>query len=179
MSISPIRIQNTYDVSRMKTLIDLSGHYDNYRLDFRLSSNAPFSAVVLSQSTLDTTEDANLDFVYVESELEGEVVSDTQVTEPYYLILKSAKPCKVNVTFQFTELPREKPQHVTEPSDVYVAPHAPQPSTFTSIHVFYIILLLFAIAVGYLVYKSQTTKPPTLLQYYRECVEGCKIPPTK
>ena len=177
MSNSPIQIQNKYNVSRMKTLIDLSGNYENYKLAFRLQSNSPFYALVLSQSTLDTTEDADLDFVYVENELEGEVISDHKVTEPYYLILKSSKPCDVNVTFHFTELPpspERRPSIREDDMPTAYAPVRESHKSSYSMYVFYILLVLFIIAVVYMWRAGNSRPPATLLNYYNQCVDDCK-----
>ena len=179
MSKSPIHIKNAYNVSRVKTLIDLSNDIPNYKLSFRLHSDSPFSALVLSQTTLDSVEDSKLEYVHVDSVLEGEVISDHNVTEPYYLILKSSTPCSVNVTFEISELvsPSEECDPPVSDSKPDYRVQVPRQTKYYNTYAFYLILLLFFGLSVYVWWAKKSCKSKeTLLSYYTLCMQQAGKP---
>lgn len=97
----------TYNVNRMKQLIDLNGDSINFDIHFKVYSTdkKPFDLVVVDQATLDNTP--ILPYQKVETgEIEGQVVQDKNVFQSHYIVLKSDEPCTCVVETFKKELPK-------------------------------------------------------------------------
>jgi hypothetical protein len=97
----------TYNVNRMKQLIDLNGDSINFDIHFKVYSTdkKPFDLVVVDQATLDNTP--ILPYQKVETgEIEGQVVQDKNVFQSNYIVLKSDEPCTCVVETFKKELPK-------------------------------------------------------------------------
>jgi hypothetical protein len=97
----------TYNVNRMKQLIDLNGDSINYEINFRVYSQdrKPFDLVTVSQSELDNNP--ILQYQKVEAgEIEGQVVQNKNIFQSQYLVLKSDEPRVCVVEIQKKELPK-------------------------------------------------------------------------
>jgi hypothetical protein len=103
MSDKTIITKNVYSISKIKKLIDLNHNMINFKVRFILTSNQPFYALIVDQDTLDTTD--NLQYKYVEDRLSGEIISDKNTYQNYYIILKSDKPTNVDVELHTIHLP--------------------------------------------------------------------------
>lgn len=96
--------QKTYSLTSKPQLVDLNGDATNFDLSFSATSTKGqnFFAVVLDQSTLDTGEEPQYRLTEGGT-ISANVVSESGVTEDYYLMLKSDKePCEVLVTITIT-----------------------------------------------------------------------------
>ena len=117
-------VSNTkvYSVSKTKQLIDLNGKLKNFHLKFKVSAGKPFDVLVVDQSTLDQKPD--LDYITVDSMLDGEVHADKNVYQNYYMILKAQEPVEVSVELDLEPLPdfidssgKEGQEHSTHAKD--------------------------------------------------------------
>lgn len=95
----------TYNVNNIKKLIDLNGDVTNFDLNFTAQSKnlEPFEAIVVDQSALDANE--NLEYKKVsDGIISGNVRSDKNIYQNYYLLLKSENPCDIEVSIDLNEL---------------------------------------------------------------------------
>ena len=102
-----------------KQLIDLNGASTNFDLTFTATSpeNAEFHALVVDQNTLDKIPHENLEFKRASGSISGNIVSDKNIYQNYFLCLKSDKPCDVEVIINKKEIqpkqghPQNHPQN--------------------------------------------------------------------
>jgi hypothetical protein len=107
--------KHTVTCNQIKQLIDLNGDSVNFELSFRAvsSGNAPFDVLVVDQETLDS----NPDLPYKNADtgtISGSIVSDKNVHQNYFLILKSDKPCQVTCDINIKEIPPAPPLHAPQ-----------------------------------------------------------------
>lgn len=101
-----------------KQLIDLNGSSTNFDLTFTATSqdNSDFHALVIDQKTLDTVSHDSLEFKRANGSISGNIVSDKNAYQNYFLCLKSDKPCNVEVIINKKEIhpkpPPPPPQQV-------------------------------------------------------------------
>jgi hypothetical protein len=94
-----------YQLSKMKQLIDLNGEKVNFNLNFeaRSKDKKPFQAIVINQKALDSDE--KIEYKEVEDgEITGNIISDKNVYQSYFLILKAKEPCECEVTIDIEEI---------------------------------------------------------------------------
>jgi hypothetical protein len=97
--------KQTVQVNKIKQLIDLNGDKTNFDLSFqvRSSNNEPFDALVVSQTQLDSG--ADLDYKNVTNGfISGNIVSDKNVYQNYFLLLKSNNPVQCEVELSIKEI---------------------------------------------------------------------------
>lgn len=154
----------SYSVSKKLQLIDINHDMINFRVRFQLSSDKPFYALIVDQETLDNTDMKQIDFHYVQDSLSGEVVSDKNTYQNYYILLKSDEPTDVLVQLFTTPLPDfikqaedEEEVRVVEESPAH--PHTESSSTTELIPDKYnyfsfknIIMYIFVISVLFSLY---------------------------
>lgn len=100
--------RKTYSISKIKKLIDVNNDMINFKLNFNIvahDTTNPFSALIVNQSTLDNTEQGNLEYKLVHGSLSGEVIADKNVYQNYFIILKADVPMDVDVELQTLRLP--------------------------------------------------------------------------
>lgn len=98
-------VKNTYTISKIQQLVDLNTDLVNFKINFKIYSlqNLPFEALIVNQSTLDTEE--NIQFKKVQGSLTGEIISDKNMFQNYFLIMKSETPMAVEVELDIEKLP--------------------------------------------------------------------------
>lgn len=98
--------KNTYTLNTIKQLIDLNGDSTNFDLSFTVTcqDETPFDLLVVDQTTLDNNPD--LEYKQANKTISGSIVADKNVYQNYFLILKSATPCVVDVELTKKELPK-------------------------------------------------------------------------
>jgi hypothetical protein len=96
-----------------KQLIDLNGTSTNFDLTFTATSseNSDFHALVVDQNTLDKVPHDSLEFKRASGSISGNIVSDKNVYQNYFLCLKSDKPCQVEVVINKKEIQPKQPQY--------------------------------------------------------------------
>ncbi len=157
----------TYSISNKIQLIDLNHDMINFRVEFLLSSSNPFYALIIDQHTLDNTEIQNIEFRRVETSLSGEVVSDKNIYQNYYIILKSEQPTDVNIQLHTTPLPdfipppehpiQQQPPPVQQQPPPIVRPTVPVSKSYLqNKYVRYGILLLLVCLILYYLYSKKT-----------------------
>lgn len=148
-----------YQIDNIKKLIDLNGELVNFELVFKLNSkeNAEYDAVVVDQTTLDSGE---LEYKKVRGSLAGKVVSDKNVYQNYFLILKSDKPCSVDVEIDIKEIPPST-QEVMEFENSIIEPqqetekvgNIKQETANSNNNVKTILIVAGVLIIGYIGYK--------------------------
>lgn len=93
-----------YNLSNIKQLIDLNGDIVNFTLSFEVvsKSNKPFDALVVTQEMLDSGEE--LQYQRAEGSINGQITSDKDVYNNYFLILKSDEPNECDVSIELIEI---------------------------------------------------------------------------
>ena len=137
-------MSTTYKVSKQNQLIDLNGTMVNFNLTFTATSanNLPFEAVVMDQAGLDTNP--NIDFKQVtDGTISGNIISDKNVYQNFFLVLKAPQETSINVTIDIKPLP-PRPQ---------LSPPPASPPKSSSINWKYILIFFAILCTGYLVWK--------------------------
>lgn len=114
-----------YNITNRQTLVDLNGDSINFKLDFQVSSkdNKEFEMLVITQATLDSGKP--IEYKKVQGSMAGNMLSDKNVYQNYYLILRAQQPTEVTVELNFEKLPDNIPK------DQQYTPHShPQPESF-------------------------------------------------
>lgn len=100
------RVQETYVLSKIQQLVDLNNDVTNFNLTFNATTKdgTPFDVVVVDQTILDSGEP--LEFRQATNgTISGNIVSDKNVYQNYFLALKSDKECECDVTVTLQEIP--------------------------------------------------------------------------
>jgi flagellar biosynthesis GTPase FlhF len=99
--------KKVYTTSNVQQLIDLNEDLTNFKLKFTLSSKngKEFDMVIADQYTIDNTPN-DLDFKRVKNTISGTIVSDKNVFQNHFLILKSVgeNPAEVEVIINKKEI---------------------------------------------------------------------------
>jgi hypothetical protein len=66
--------------------------------------DTPFKMLVIDQTTLDNNSD-NLEYKEVTNSISGNIISDKNIYQNYFLIIKADKECKVDVELDKKDLP--------------------------------------------------------------------------
>jgi hypothetical protein len=108
-------LSKQYKVSNQRQLIDLNGQSINFDLNFNVESvnGEEFEILVVDQTTLDSNN--NLQYKKVtEGQMSGNVKSDKNIYQNYFLILKSDKDCDVIVNIMKTDLPLRQEENLQQ-----------------------------------------------------------------
>ena len=100
-----------YNVNSIRQLIDLNGEATNFEIEFKAScadSSKEFEILVIDQTTLDS--EGSPEYKKVKNSLSGRIVSDKNVYQNYFLVLRSEQPCEVEVELNFNKLQDHIPQ---------------------------------------------------------------------
>jgi hypothetical protein len=143
-----------------KHLIDLNGASTNFDLTFTATSpeNSDFHALVIDQKTLDTVPHDSLEFKKANGSISGNIVSDKNVYQNYFLCLKSDKPCQVEVSINKKEiqpkLPPPPPQQVNAIAPQRVK-HVDPPSSTNWKPILIIIVIIIGGGMCYYMYVNK------------------------
>lgn len=120
-----MQITKTVPVSQRKQLIDLNGETVNFNITFTATSknSEPFEIIVVDQDTLD--KEPELEFKKVNGSISGNIISDKDVYQNYYICLKATNPCNVDVVVDKKEIDPVKPSPNVQPKKVL--PHIKPP----------------------------------------------------
>jgi len=175
-------ISGTYKVNQQKQLVDLNGQSVNFDLNFQaVSTNGePFEILVVDQATLDSHN--NLQYkIAEEGKISGNVLSDKNIYQNYFLVLKSDNECEVKITIDKKEIKpiiqfEEKYQpplnnnYIYPPTTQQLVPVQPTPKTGGSSWkiIIFIIFLLCGIGVGYYFYQKKVKNNDILVFHSRK-----------
>ena len=167
-------ISGTYKVNQQKQLIDLNGQSVNFELNFQVVSKngEPFEILVVDQATLDSHN--NLQYKMAEEgKISGNVVSDKNIYQNYFLVIKSDNECEVQITIDKKEIKSQNKFQVQEqfqqPNNNYVYQQPPIQNTQQIVPVqksskssgtpwkiiLFVIFLLCGIGIGYYFYQKK------------------------
>ena len=96
--------KKTISVTNRQQLVDLNGETTNFDLTFTAVSRnrEPFDVLVVDQTTLDNNP--NLEFKRANGTISGNIISDKNIYQNYFLCLKADKPCEVDVMIEKKEV---------------------------------------------------------------------------
>ena len=140
----------TYKLSNMRQLIDLNGDLTNFDLRFNAKSKnkANFYALIVDQTTLDSSPE--LEYKQAEGEISGNLISDKNVYQNYFLVLKSDKPCDCEVIIDIKQI---EPKLDNEPlQQIPQEPSKPQ-STSSKMNWKVIIVAVLVVCGLFYLYK--------------------------
>lgn len=91
-----------------KQLVDLNGDKVNFNLTFEVKTQngEPFQVVVVTQSILDSENEVPIEYKDAkDGYISGNIVSDKNKYENYFLLLKADKPTECTVTINLQDAP--------------------------------------------------------------------------
>ena len=96
---------STYKLTNIKQLIDLNKDKINFELDFQVESlnGIHFDALVVTQEMLDS--ETQLVYQKAEGFISGKIISDKNIYQNYFLLLKSNEPVECKVSISIKEIP--------------------------------------------------------------------------
>ena len=111
--------KKTYNLSKIKQLIDLNGDSTNFDIQFRVKekNNKPFDILVVDQTTLDNSPD--LQYKKANGQMSGSMIQDKNVYQNYFIVLKADEPCECDVEIIKKELPKTRSQASSSSSSGY------------------------------------------------------------
>ena len=95
----------TYNLNNHKQLIDLNGDTINFDITFTVTAsdeNSTFDVLVVDQTTLDNNPE--LEYKKATGAISGNLISDKNIYQNYFLILKAENPCSVTVEIDKKEI---------------------------------------------------------------------------
>lgn len=125
-------VKKSVTVTNRQQLVDLNGEMTNFDLTFTATSrnNESFEILVVDQTTLDNNP--NLEYKRANGTISGNIVSDKNLYQNYFLCIKAEQPCEVDIVIdkkeiapktESTSLPGTNPNM----SSNKVLPHATTP----------------------------------------------------
>lgn len=143
----------TYNLNKVRQLIDLNGDTTNFEISFKAVSKnrEPFDMLIVDQTTLDNTP--NLEFKKaVNGEIAGNIVQDKNIYQNYFMVLKSDNPCQCDVEIIKKELPKSLPISPMDNKDSSVTVSLPPSSSSISISSVAWFLIILAVGAGLIWY---------------------------
>ena len=98
-------VTKTYSLNKQRQLVDLNGATTNFDLTWTVTSkdSSAFDVVVVDQATLDNNQ--NFQYKQANGSLSGNIISDQNVYQNYFLMHRAVKPTNVDVTINKKEIP--------------------------------------------------------------------------
>jgi len=156
MNSNSVITSKLYSVSTIKQLIDINGELSNFKVNFKVVSKEglPFEMLIINQSTLDTVEQPEFKMVS-DGEISGEVVSDKNVYQNYFLILRASEPVDVIVDLEVTPLSEYIQPYSEEVETQVDVETSSSPSLLASFDKRWLIALCVAMILFYYYYRQQ------------------------
>lgn len=157
-----------HEIGKMKKLIDLNGDSVNFNINFTVTSldGSEFYLLVIDQTTLDN----NPDFEYrkVQGTISGNVLSDKNIYQNHYLILKADQPTVVDVIINKQDLPQNVLDRMNQPEQQKQEPRLQNQnqSTTTSTQEnkskiwIFVVLIILALALYLMLSKNGSLPVP-------------------
>ena len=167
--------KKTYNLSTIKTLIDLNGDSINFEATFKIVSKnkQPFYILVIDQTGLDNNPNPEYQ-VADKGEISGTIKQDKNVYQNFFILLKADKPCECDVLIEKRELPKNNnlalpqavlPQAVLPPGGLPHGGQAPsqnntteEKSSFSLFKILFIIGAILVIAYLFYLYSKKDSK---------------------
>lgn len=137
------QIINKYKVHTRHQLIDLNKDHTNFKLKFVCNCDQDYFMYITNQEELDSVDISSLPFKKVKGQISGNIVSDNNQYQNYFLILYAESPCEIEVIIELepieiisstSETPPLQPsplQQQQHKEETYKSPPQP-PSTTTT-----------------------------------------------
>ena len=150
-----------YKVTPQKQLIDLNGDLTNFDITFTATCKEGhnFDALVVDQRTLDGPEPLVYKKVN-QGQIGGNIISDKNVYQNFFLVLKSDEPCDVEVSVTKKSIPYTPPPPA-QPLIKQLLKEPPKPSRINW-KVVIVVLILLAVA-GYFFWTKYYKKDAPVL----------------
>jgi hypothetical protein len=107
-------INKTVVLSPRQQLVDLNGDTTNFNITFTVTSknNEQFDLLVVDQTTLDNNP--KLEFKRANGTISGNIISDKNIYQNYFLCIKTDQQCEVDVVIDKKEIKAAPPQEITK-----------------------------------------------------------------
>ena len=166
-------VKKILSVTSGQQLIDLNEETTNFDLTFTAKSldNSHFDVLVVDQTTLDNNP--KLEFKRAKGVISGNIISDKNVYQNYFLCLKSEKPCDVEIVINKKEI-QPRPKEPIKPVFNNPPPHPPPPTLPPPINspsktsktnwklIFIVIIILGASGAAYYIYNKKKREKITI-----------------
>lgn len=128
-------INKTVVLSPRQQLVDLNGETTNFNITFTVTSknNEQFDLLVVDQTTLDNNP--KLEFKRANGTISGNIISDKNVYQNYFLCIKADQECEVDVVIDKKEVKVAPSQEITKSSkSTLTQPSRPNPRSVSVTH---------------------------------------------
>lgn len=155
--------KKTYNLSTIKTLIDLNGDSINFEATFRIISKdkQPFHILVIDQTSLDNNPNPEYQLAD-KGEISGTIKQDKNVYQNFFILLKADKPCECEVLIDKRELPKNNnlilPQVPLAKPQVTQSTTTQENSSFSLFKILFIIGAILVIAYLFYLYSKKDPK---------------------
>ena len=168
-------------IGKTKRLIDLNKSYTNFKLTFNVVSENQdeFFLAVVDQKTLDEVADSDIEYKMVNGYLSGSVVSDKNIYQNYFLILKSENPMSVTVQIDIEELPKTIQQRAAPNQQKFnkIIPGMKSSGWFDSLTTSQIIVIVGVVGVlVFLYFKYGKKEEQSVVSESRSLVSSDLVP---
>lgn len=149
-------VQKTISVGDRRQLVDLNGNITNFDLTFTATSKNGeiFEILVVDQTTLDNNPTPQL-MKAEKGTMSGNIISDKNTYQNYFLCLRSDKPCEVTVTINLKEIP---PSQVPQMQSLNPSVMQPRKSETNWKAIFIVILVIGVAGFIYMKYINPINK---------------------
>ena len=151
-------INKTTQLNNRQQLIDLNGDTVNFDINFTVSSKKgeSFELLVVDQSTLDNNP--QLEFQQVNGTISGNVRTDKNIYQNYFLCMRAPLPCDVDILINKQEIPpqiqksHQPPEQKIKNIEKYQPQQQPMPKTHSIIGINIYVVLIGIFIIGLLVF---------------------------
>jgi hypothetical protein len=153
--------KKTYNLSTIKTLIDLNGDSINFEATFRIVSKnkQPFHVLVIDQTSLDNNPNPEYQLAD-KGEISGTIKQDKNVYQNFFILLKADKPCECEVLIDKRELPKNN--NLVLPQQLPIVQNTDnkteEKSSFGLFKILFIIGAILVIAYLFYLYSKKDSK---------------------
>lgn len=143
-------VKKTLSITSGQQLLDLNEETTNFDLTFTAKSldNSDFDVIVVDQTTLD--RNPKLEFKRAKGVISGNIISDKNVYQNYFLCLKSEKPCTIEVVIDKKEIqPKRQEQPVVRSVSNHPPIKPPSKPDKTNWKLVFIVILILGASVGF------------------------------
>ena len=158
-------VKKILSVTSGQQLIDLNEETTNFDLTFTAKSldNSHFDVLVVDQTTLDNNP--KLEFKRAKGAISGNIISDKNVYQNYFLCLKAEKPCDVEIVINKKEIqPRPMPKEPIKPVFNNPPPiNSPKKESKTNWKLIFIVIIILGVSgAAYYIYNKKKKEKITI-----------------
>lgn len=156
----------TYNINKNHQLIDLNGDNKNFKLSFKVTSKSDnyqtdvFELLVVNQTQLDNEDIDTMEYKRVQSSISGNIVSDKNVYQNYFLSIKSDNEMPVEIEINLEKLPDKIPQENMEDEEINNVVNPDKKNIFKN-KIFWISIIAISGIAIYFIFFGKSKKEKT------------------